>query len=109
MRLFALLSLGLAQCPLARCVFNGVGCDEEMVACPWLPCPCCLRKLVAARAVGSPRELLSSLRAFFARHSAPAHEGGRARFADDIALVDERLRRLDEYEGRSGVRSSISC
>ena len=95
MRLFALLSLGLAQCPLARCVFNGVGCDEEMVACPWLPCPCCLRKLVAARAVGSPRALLASLRAFFARHRAEAP------FTDEIALVDERLRQLDEYEGRS--------
>jgi hypothetical protein len=59
---------------LARCVFNGVGCDEELAACPWEPCPCCLRKLQRAGAIKDAKQLFARLVAFLERHEATARE-----------------------------------
>ena len=90
-RLVATVSLGLGQCTVARCLFNGVGCDEEMAAAPFAPCPVCLRKLVASRAVLSARRLFEDLLAFCLKHDAAA--GGA--FAHEVAALRLRLRQLD--------------
>ena len=63
------------------------------MATPWLPCPCCLRKLVASRAVLSARALFLGLRKFCARH-----DGTERRFKDEIALLDARLAHLAMHE-----------
>lgn len=73
-RTVAVAAFGLGQCALARCVFNGVGCDEELAACPWEPCPCCLRKLQRAGAVKDAKHLFARLAAFLGRHEATARE-----------------------------------
>ena len=73
-RTVAVAAFGLGQCALARCVFNGVGCDEELAACPWEPCPCCLRKLQRAGAVKDAKHLFARLAAFLDQHEATARE-----------------------------------
>ena len=66
-------AFGLGQCALARCCFNGVGDDEELAACPWEPCPCCLRKLQRC-ACGDAKQLFASLHAFLSSHAATRKE-----------------------------------
>lgn len=94
-RTTAKLALRLDQCTLARCLFNGVGCDEEMTAVPWVPCPCCLRKLVASGAVASANDFFSRLLNFFERHNAEAREqGAPPHFDAEWHILHERLEQM---------------
>ena len=94
-RTAAHLGLQMRQCTLARCLFNGVGCDEEMAAVPWSPCPCCLRKLVVSGAVNSARELFSGLAAFCQKYNDLARARQAALpFENDLVVLRERLRAL---------------
>ena len=83
----------MRQCTWARCLFNGVGCDEEMAAVPWAPCPCCLRKLVASGAVTSARGLFSNVASFLEKHNEQARQRkATPPFEEDVAVLRERLR-----------------
>lgn len=94
-RTAATLGLEMRQCTLARCLFNGVGCDEEMAAVPWTPCPCCLRKLVVSGACTSVRVLFQRLANFFEKHNEAARRRqAELPFEDDLRVVRERLRAM---------------
>ena len=84
-RTVAAAKFGVRQCRLARCLFNGVGCDEELAATPWEPCPACLRKLAAAGVCRDARHLLSSVLAFLETHAA---------LRDEAAFLACRLRHM---------------
>ena len=64
-RSIAVWLFGMKQCTLAKCLFNGSGCDDEMRGTPCVPCIVCTRKLCPTRAIESAEQLYSLLSSFF--------------------------------------------